>query len=55
METADGELYSFYEENFNIVLDIIWHKYSPNSEEFCRYLLKGENMVVEVYDTILSE
>jgi hypothetical protein len=55
METDDGELYSFYEENLDIVIDVIWHKYSPNSEEFCTYLLEGKSMMVEVYDTTRSE
>lgn len=55
METDDGEVYSFEEQGSDIILDIIWHKYSPRSEDFCTYLIKGKNMTAKVYNTIRSE
>ena len=55
METEDGEIVRFHEENSEIIFAVIWNKYLPRSEQFCLYVFKGPDIIVEIHDSKPTE
>ena len=50
MKMPDGQIYSLHEENSGMTLDVIWSDYSSKEDDFCSYVMKGENVRLSVYD-----